>query len=128
VNIKAPISLGELIDKISILIIKKENITNKEQKLIVEKELGNLKVILKQTEIEENKLNYYLNDIKKINNKLWKVEDKIRECEKNAIFDNNFIELARSVYKNNDERARIKLKINTEFNSDIIEIKSYKKY
>ena len=69
-----------------------------------------------------------MNLLKNINLKLWMVEDKLRECEKKKNFNNNFIKLARSVYKFNDKRANIKLKINKKFKSTIIEVKSYKKY
>ena len=125
--INTPISLGELIDKISILLIKQENIKDEEKLILVEEELGHLRKILNES-IEENVINEYLNQLIEINTKLWKIEDDIRECERNKKFDEDFIELARSVYFSNDKRSKIKFEVNNKFGSKIIEVKSYKKY
>ncbi len=123
-NILAPISLGELIDKITILEIKKVYMTGIKLKN-VNKELELLKNILenKNLEIDDD----LINQLKKINNSLWGIEDKIRIKETKQQFDKEFIELARSVYKENDLRASIKKKINQKYNSNLIEEKSYKK-
>lgn len=123
-----PVSLGELLDKISILLIKKKKIKNRNKLTLINNELKKLQSILAKSNIKKDKLKKYLNLLKNINLKLWMVEDKLRECEKKKNFNNNFIKLARSVYKFNDKRANIKLKINKKFKSTIIEVKSYKKY
>tara|TARA_B100001123_G_C15302488_1_gene1021521 strand:+ start:126 stop:512 length:387 start_codon:yes stop_codon:yes gene_type:complete len=124
----APVSLGELLDKISILLIKKKKIKNKNKLKLINNELKKLQSILVKSNIKKDKLKKYLNLLKNINLKLWMVEDKLRECEKSNNFNNNFIKLARSVYKFNDKRANIKLNINKKFKSTIIEVKSYEKY
>ena len=121
--IKIPVSLGELVDKISILLIKKEKIKDKKKLKFIIKELIELQNKLNKIDIKKNKIKKYLNDIKKINSKLWIIEDKIRKHEKNRKFDKKFIKLARSVYINNDSRANIKSLINEEFGSNIIEVK-----
>ena len=123
-----PVSLGELLDKISILLIKKKKIKNRNKLTLINNELKKLQSILSKSNIKKDKLKKYLNLLKNINLKLWMVEDKLRECEKKKNFNNNFIKLARSVYKFNDKRANIKLNINKKFKSTIIEVKSYKKY
>ena len=124
-KILAEISAGELIDKITILEIKKEKISNKEKLVEVNKELISLNGTLKKSINDESKILSFKNDLKKINLKLWDIEDGKRSAEKNNKFDEKFIELARSVYKFNDERAKIKLAINTSLGSTIKEVKSY---
>ncbi len=124
-KILAEISAGELIDKITILEIKKEKISNEEKLLEVNKELSSLNETLKKSINDESKIVNFKNDLKKINLKLWDIEDGKRSAEKNSKFDEKFIELARSVYKFNDERARIKLAINNSLGSNIKEVKSY---
>ena len=126
--INTPISLGELIDKISILEIKKQKIKSKTKLKFISYELVLLKEILKKNKVENKKIKKLKIEIKKINQKLWKIEDDIRKYENKKIFNKNFINLARSVYKFNDKRAKIKLDINKKFDSNIIEIKSYQKY
>tara|TARA_Y100001968_G_C19401666_1_gene741353 strand:- start:419 stop:793 length:375 start_codon:yes stop_codon:yes gene_type:complete len=121
----APISLGELIDKITILEIKKLYMTSKQLKN-VDKELKLLINILKDIDLEINI--DLINDLKEINNNLWRIEDNIREKEVNQEFDKEFIQLARSVYKENDKRASIKKQINEKYNSDLFEEKSYNNY
>ncbi len=124
-NILAPVSLGELIDKITILEIKKKNMTGVKLKN-VDKELKLLKYILKDTSLE---IDFNLiNNLKEVNTTLWGIEDKIRTKENAHEFDEEFIKLARSVYKQNDKRSSIKKEINQIYNSDIIEEKSYNKY
>ena len=124
-KILAEISAGELIDKITILEIKKVKISNKEKLVEVNKELDSLNKTLKKTINDESKIIKFKNDLKNINLKLWDIEDGKRSAEKNNKFDEKFIELSRSVYKFNDERAKIKLAINNAFGSNIKEVKSY---
>ena len=124
-KILAEISAGELIDKITILEIKKEKISNKEKLLEVNKELISLNKTLEKSINDESKILSFKNDLKNINLKLWDIEDGKRSAEKNNKFDEKFIELARSVYKFNDERAKIKLAINNALGSNIKEVKSY---
>ena len=110
VNIVIPVSLGELIDKITILEIKKEHIQENKKLKNINKELGSLKKILLDANLHiDSKL---INQLKKVNNILWKIEDEIRIKENDKEFDNEFIKLARSVYKENDKRALIKKEIN----------------
>ena len=125
--ISTPISLGELVDKISILLIKQKNINDKSKILHVNKELDYLKSTLEK-KIKKEEINNYLDQLVKINSELWKIEDDIRECERKKIFDQTFIELARSVYFTNDKRANLKSDINIKFGSELVEVKSYEKY
>ena len=124
-KILAEISAGELIDKITILEIKKEKISNKEKLVEVNKELNSLNETLKKSINDPSNIINFKNDLKNINLKLWDIEDGKRSAEKNNKFDEKFIELARSVYKFNDERAKIKLAINNALGSNIKEVKSY---
>ena len=124
-KILAEISAGELIDKITILEIKKEKISNKEKLVEVNKELISLNETLKKSINDESKIMSFKNDLKNINLKLWDIEDSKRLAEKNNQFDEKFIKLARNVYKFNDERAKIKLAINNALGSNIKEVKSY---
>ena len=124
-KILAEISAGELIDKITILEIKTEKISNKEKLVEVNKELSSLNETLKKSIDDESKILNFKNDLKNINLKLWDIEDGKRLAEKNSQFDEKFIELARSVYKFNDKRAKIKLEINNALGSSIKEVKSY---
>ena len=125
--INTPISLGELVDKISILIIKKKNISDSIKLTHVTKELDFLQKTLKEY-ISEDKINKFIQQLININSKLWKIEDDIRECERKKIFDQTFIDLARSVYFTNDERAKVKNDINKTFGSELVEVKSYEEY
>ena len=124
-KILAEISAGELIDKITILEIKKEKIINKEKLIEVDKELVSLNKTLKKSINDESKISSFKKDLKNINLKLWDIEDGKRSAEKNNQFDEKFIQLARNVYKFNDERAKIKLAINNALGSNIKEVKSY---
>jgi hypothetical protein len=123
--ILAEISAGELIDKITILEIKKTKISNKEKLNDIEKELSSLNETMKKSISEPNKIKNHINKLKEINLKLWNIEDGKRAAEKESNFDEKFIELARDVYKFNDERAKIKLAINNTLGSNIKEVKSY---
>ena len=124
-KILAEISAGELIDKITILEIKKDKIANKEKQESVNKELESLNITMKKYIPDQNKIMNFKNDLKKINLKLWDVEDQKRISEKNKQFDEKFINLARNVYKLNDQRAKLKLDINETLGSNIKEVKSY---
>ena len=121
-------SAGELIDKITILEIKREKISDSKSLEIVDKEY----TLLKQTAKENLKINSEIenlwNNLKEVNLKLWEVEDEIRLAEKNKIFNEKFVELARSVYKLNDNRSKLKSEINHLTGSSIKEIKQYSKY
>ena len=124
-KILAEISAGELFDKIAILEIKKARINNKEKLIEIEKELSSLNETAKKYIPNQSSISRYINDLKNINLKLWDIEDGKRAAEKNKDFGVKFIELARNVYKFNDERAKIKLAINTSLGSNIKEVKSY---
>ena len=124
-KILAEISAGELFDKITILEIKKEKISNNEKLVDVEKELNSLNDAVEKFIPNQNNISKHINDLKGINLKLWDIEDGKRAAEKEKKFDDKFIELARNVYKLNDERAKIKLAINTALGSNIKEVKSY---
>ena len=124
-NITIAISIGELIDKITILEIKKNHF--QEEKLDnVNKELSQLKRSLKESQIIIDL--DLIESLSKVNSELWSIEDKIRLKEKEKDFSDEFIQLARSVYIKNDERASIKKMINLKYSSNIIEEKSYMKY
>ena len=125
--ISTPISLGELVDKISILMIKKKNISDSIKLQHVNKELEFLQKTLKKY-ISEDEINEFLLKLVNINSKLWDIEDDIRECERKKLFDQTFIDLARSVYFTNDERAKVKNEINKNFGSELVEVKSYEEY
>lgn len=125
--INTPVSLGELVDKISILHIKNLNIKDSEKIKLVKEELSLLSKTL-DDHINRNDIQSHLDSLIAINTKLWVIEDDIRDCERNKIFDQKFIDLARSVYFTNDKRSAVKLEINKKFGSKIIEVKSYEQY
>jgi hypothetical protein len=117
-DIQIPISVGELLDKISILSIKSQYTDNS----YVTKELQDLISIAKKHQVYDD---FYLAKLLTINRKLWKIEDDLRVLEKLQSFNETFIELARSVYKTNDERAEIKKEINEKYKSTYQEVKCY---
>tara|TARA_Y100001958_G_scaffold72515_1_gene48928 strand:- start:893 stop:1282 length:390 start_codon:yes stop_codon:yes gene_type:complete len=128
-EIQINISVGELIDKITILQIKKEKIADIEKVKKVSYELKLLENSLnsfQKSKTEE--LRDLMDELKTINQKLWTIEDNIRLLEKKKKFKSEFIELARSVYITNDERFKVKNKINKLFSSDVEEVKSYEQY
>ena len=126
-KILAEISLGELADKITILEIKMKKIVDKESLHILKKEYQSLKAIdLKGMNLD--KYQQLFNELKSINEKLWDIENEKRLLEKNSDFGDKFIQISRAVHFNNDERAKIKLKINKSFGSNIEEVKEYTKY
>ena len=124
-KILTEISAGELIDKITILEIKKSRIANEEKLQEVDKELISLNDTMNKVMIEKSKISKYQDQLKDINLKLWDIEDGKRKAEKDNDFGPNFIKLSRNVYKYNDERAKIKLKINQILGSNIKEVKSH---
>ena len=127
-RIEIPVSFGELIDKLTILEIKKSKITDNEKlkNIQLEFELLNKKY---QTKLKDTKeLQVFYDALLKVNHKLWKIEDKIRILENSKEFNEEFIDLARSVYKLNDERFEIKNEINKTFDSEIQEQKEYENY
>ena len=124
-KILAEISAGELIDKITILEIKKEKINDSDKLKNIEKELIALNSTFKSSTFDSSKIKTLIDRLKFINLKLWDIENGKRLAEKNSDFGEKFIELARSVYKVNDERSKIKLEINNILGSNIKEVKSY---
>ena len=126
--IKIPVSVGELVDKITILEIKRKIIKDKKKLINIKNELEFLNDILKKKVKLDNLIKKEISSLKKINMKLWNIEDGKRNCEKNKNFGNKFLLLARNVYIYNDKRAKIKLNINMLTGSKIIEEKSYNKY
>ena len=125
--INTPVSLGEVVDKISILHIKNTNIKDNEKLLLVKEELSLLQQTLND-HVNSDQIKPFLDSLIDINSKLWVIEDDIRDCERDKNFDQKFIDLARSVYFTNDKRSEIKLEINKKFGSKIVEVKSYEKY
>lgn len=128
--IEAPISLGELIDKITILEIKAANISDAGKLKNVTHELNilNAKVDQLLDAAGKAKLAPLQQSLKDINQELWVIEDDIRDCERDKDFSDKFIQLARAVYVTNDKRAKVKKDINLAFGSELIEEKSYKDY
>tara|TARA_X000000950_G_C13513467_1_gene496660 strand:- start:214 stop:606 length:393 start_codon:yes stop_codon:yes gene_type:complete len=122
------VSIGELLDKISILEIKKEKIKDPKKLQFVFTEYLILKEQLEKNVKIDKQLEKLFQDLKDINNKLWDIEDEKRNCEKNKDFSDNFIKLSRDVHFLNDERAKIKRDINNHTGSNIKEIKEYTSY
>ena len=127
-KILVEVSVGELLDKISILEIKQEKIKDSEKLKFINDEHGILKDQLDNNVKSDEKLNNLFQSLKDINAKLWVIEDDKRLCEKNSDFTENFIKLSRDVHFLNDNRAKIKLEINTHTGSKIKEIKEYTSY
>lgn len=125
-KIKVEVSLGELVDKLSILKIKQIKIQDQEKLKHVSIEEECLKASLEELNLKGIKS--YLDELIKINSKLWDIEDQIRECERQKSFEDEFVRLARAVYYTNDQRFDIKNQINQKFGSTIKEVKSYEKY
>ena len=127
-KILVEVSVGELLDKISILEIKKGKIKDLEKLEFINNEHGILNDQLDQNVKSDDKLNNLFQSLKKINARLWVIEDDKRVCERNKDFGENFIKLSRDVHFLNDDRAKIKLEINILSGSKIKEIKEYVKY
>ena len=122
------VSVGELLDKISILEIKKEKIKDPDKLKFISYEHSILKDKLEKNVKSDDKLNKLFQDLKEINAKLWVIEDDKRDCEKNKDFGDKFIKLSRDVHFLNDDRAKIKLEMNNHTGSSIKEIKEYTSY
>ena len=127
-KILVEVSVGELLDKISILEIKKEKIQDPEKLKFINDEHSILKEQLDKNVTSDDKLNVLFKSLKEINSKLWVIEDDKRLCEKKSDFTENFIKLSRDVHFLNDDRAKIKLNINNHTGSKIKEIKEYTDY
>ncbi|MFK5915621.1 MAG: DUF6165 family protein [Woeseiaceae bacterium] len=127
-TIKVELSYGEMLDKITILQIKRERMTDKAKVSNVEKELSLLTALWQADKNSNIDIEQEIVELKSINEALWDIEDDIRDKEKAKEFDVNFIELARSVYVTNDKRAAVKRVINVKLGSDLIEEKSYSDY
>ena len=127
-KILAEVSVGELLDKISILEIKKEKIKNSEKLKFINDEFNILKEQFNKNVKSDEKLNNLFLELKQINSKLWVIEDEKRMCEKSSDFGENFIKLSRDIHFLNDNRAKIKLEINNHTGSKIKEIKEYTNY
>ena len=127
-KILAEVSVGELLDKISILEIKQEKIKDDKNLKFINDEYNVLKAELNKNIKNDDKLSNLFSSLKEINAKLWVIEDDKRMCEKNKDFGENFIKLSRDVHFLNDERAKIKLEINNHTGSKIKEIKEYTNY
>ena len=127
-KILVEVSVGELLDKISILEIKKEKIKDLEKLKFINDEYSVLKDQLNKNVKSDEKLSELFNSLKEINSKLWVIEDKKRLCEKNSDFSEKFIKLSRDVHFLNDDRAKLKLDVNNHTGSKIKEIKEYTSY
>jgi hypothetical protein len=124
--VQVKVSLGELVDKLSILEIKKVKIQDEEKQQLIEKERLALLETLNNLALEG--ISTFLEQLRHINLELWEIEDKIREKERAKEFDAEFVELARSVYITNDKRFEVKSSCNGHFGSELREVKSYEKY
>lgn len=123
-----PVSPGELIDKLTILDIKSERISDVDKLANVQHEQALLERIWRESGLETESIRSLRGELKGINEQLWEIEDDIRVCEKDRDFGDRFIELARAVYVTNDRRAAVKKRINVELGSAIVEEKSYQDY
>ena len=123
---KIDVSIGELVDKVSILAIKLKKVKNRDKLKNIQKEYDLLKVPMEECGIKTD--SEYFKKLQEVNSRLWVIEDEIRIKEVNQEFDKDFIRLARSVYFENDERAAIKKEININFGSDLVEEKEYVDY
>jgi len=124
--VETPVSIGELVDKITILRIKSRRIKDKQKLININNELNQLITIFSKLEIPDILFEFV--ELEDINRKLWDIEDDIREKERSKQFDEEFIELARSVYITNDRRSEVKKQINLKVGSDLVEEKSYEQY
>ena len=127
-SILIPVGYGEVCDKISILEIKCNRMTEKDALRNVEKELALLRACLNEAEVQKERISSIQKELRTVNESLWDIEDALREKESKGIFDQEFIELARAVYITNDRRSELKREINVTLGSEIIEEKSYESY
>jgi hypothetical protein len=126
--VEAPVAIGELIDKITILEIKAERFTDAAKRKNVVAELSMLCARRDQAVPQAPRLDALSAQLKAVNERIWELEDSIRDCERRADFGPDFVAMARSIYRTNDERAAVKRQINVGFGSDLIEEKSYAPY
>lgn len=126
--LKLETSPGELLDKLTILEIKSERIMDPAKLANVRRELELLRATWAASPLAKRDVSRLLGDLKQVNEALWEIEDRIRQKESEGAFDDEFIELARSVYKNNDRRAAFKRELNVALGSELIEEKSYRSY
>ncbi len=126
--INTPISVGELIDKITILMIKAVRIADDQKLQHVHNELQQLQRVVDQHALQSPELLALMGQLQRINETLWQIEDDIRLCEKAQDFSDRFVQLARSVYLTNDQRAQLKREINVLTQSALYEVKSYEDY
>jgi len=127
-QLMTPVSAGELLDKLTILEIKAERITDAEKRANVAHEKRLLETVWQDSQLETDEVVRLRDQLKTVNEQLWDIEDGIRDEERAGRFGDRFIELARSVYITNDERAALKKAINQALGSDIVEEKSYRDY
>ena len=127
-NIKVEVSVGEFLDKLTILEIKSARIQDTNKLKSINNELDIIRRAWESSPFSQHDLSQELARLRKVNETLWDIEDSIRDKERHKTFDKEFIELARSVYINNDERAAIKREINVKVGSELIEEKSYAQY
>lgn len=127
-NLSAEISVGEFLDKVTILEIKSERIKDAAKLENVHKELNILRQTWQNSPFSQKDIATEITELKEINERLWEIEDYIRDKESERAFDEQFIELARSVYITNDERAAVKRRINVKVGSNLVEEKSYADY
>jgi chorismate mutase len=127
-NVNVEISIGEFFDKITILEIKNERISNAEKLVNINNELDGLNGLLQKLPFSRNDVADEVAELKRINEELWVIEDDIREKESRKEFDERFLELARAVYITNDKRSEVKRDINVKLGSDFVEEKSYEEY
>lgn len=126
--VKIPVSWGELFDKMTILEIKQARIDDPQKRANIDRELDALRDVYRDSALPGDPLRELINELRRTNEALWEIEDDIRNCERNKDFSDRFIELARSVYRTNDKRADLKLRINRLLGSELIEEKSYEAY
>jgi hypothetical protein len=126
--LKVEVSVGEFLDKMMILEIKSERISNEEKLVNVRRELEMLRATWAATPLSKEDTGDLLPRLKAVNERLWDIEDDIRRQEMAKTFGDEFVRLARSVYEENDERARLKYELNTRLGSDLIEEKDYPDY
>ncbi len=127
-SIQTPLSVGEFLDKITILEIKSERITDPQKLGNVNNELNRLRKTWSESLYASAELEPEFSELKRVNEQLWEIEDDIRDKERNQCFDDGFIALARAVYVTNDQRADIKKRLNIKLGSDLVEEKSYSDY
>ena len=127
-NVSVQISIGEFFDKLTILEIKRSRIKDAAKLENIERELNGLNRLLEELPFSRKDVSDEVDELKAINEKLWVIEDELRDKESHRTFDDTFIQLARAVYKNNDRRFEVKKAINRKLGSDFIEEKSYKPY